>query len=174
VRKSKLLRSQLLWKTYRNLLCEVFVCSHHRQRSETSGATRDAPSKCFCTSDTTKLCCWLCMFVKEARCDDAQLYTPRSLTQLLSGIQSFSSSKIYTTPESAYTPPEVIYVDSGVIYTIYNIPTCSSMWWCHNHSINILLYFHCCQCHTSNWHSSTYYVTNHDTMTLYDIVMYKL
>jgi len=42
------------------------------------------------------------MFVKEARRDDGQLYTPRSLMQLLSGIQHFSSSKVYTTPESAY------------------------------------------------------------------------
>jgi len=68
-----------------------------------------------------------CMFVKKTRRDDGRLYTPRSLSQLLSGIYDFINSKIITAPESAYTPPEVIYVDSGVIYTIYNIPTCSSM-----------------------------------------------
>jgi len=54
------------------------------------------------TSDMTKLCHWLCMFMKEAR-------HSRILMQLLSGIQRFSSSKIYTTPESAYIP------DSGVV-----------------------------------------------------------
>ena len=34
-----------------------------------------------------------CVFIKEARCDDGKPYTPRSLTQLLSGIQRFINSK---------------------------------------------------------------------------------
>jgi len=40
-------------------------------------------------------------FVKKARRDDEQPYTPHSLVQLLRGIQRFSSSKIYTTSKSA-------------------------------------------------------------------------
>lgn len=49
--------------------------------------------KVLCTSDMTELCHWLCVFVKEARCDDWQPYTPCNLTQLLSGIQRFINSK---------------------------------------------------------------------------------
>ena len=37
---------------------------------------------------------WLCMFMKEARCDDEHPYTLHSLTQLLSGIKRFSGTKI--------------------------------------------------------------------------------
>jgi len=47
-----------------------------------------------CTSDMTELCHWLCMFVKEARCDNGQPCAPRCLTQLLSGIQPFIGSKL--------------------------------------------------------------------------------
>ena len=36
-----------------------------------------------------ELCHWLCVFVKEARRVDGKPYTPRSLSQLLSGIQRF-------------------------------------------------------------------------------------
>ena len=45
-----------------------------------------------CTSDMAELCHWLCVFMKEARGDDGQPYTPHGLTQLLSGVQPF----IYT------------------------------------------------------------------------------
>ena len=41
----------------------------------------------FTGSNTTELRHLLCTFVKEARCDDIEPYTPRSLRQLLSGIQ---------------------------------------------------------------------------------------
>jgi len=47
------------------------------------------PIKVLYTSDTTELHHWLC--VKEARCDDGQPYTPRSLTQLHSGLKQFKN-----------------------------------------------------------------------------------
>ena len=50
------------------------------------------PIEVLCTSNMAELCHWLCVFVKEARHDDVQPYTPRSLTQLLFGIQCFSNS----------------------------------------------------------------------------------
>ena len=40
-----------------------------------------------------ELCHWLCVFVKEVRRDDGKPYTPRSFSQLLSGIQRFINSK---------------------------------------------------------------------------------
>jgi len=51
------------------------------------------------------------------------------LTQLLSGIQRFSSTHIYSTPESAYVPyshPEVVYMLTGVVYAIYT-PCCDDV-----------------------------------------------
>jgi len=42
----------------------------------------EMPLEVLCTRDTTKLCHWLYMFVKKARRDNRQLYTPHSLTQL--------------------------------------------------------------------------------------------
>ena len=41
------IRSQSLWKTRRNLPCELLVCSHHGQRSKISAVTRNVPLKCF-------------------------------------------------------------------------------------------------------------------------------
>ena len=40
-----------------------------------------------CTDDTHSLCHWLCIFCNEARKEDGHPYTPRSITQLLVGIQ---------------------------------------------------------------------------------------
>jgi len=80
------------------------------------------PIKELCTSDTTELCHWLCMFVKEARRDDGQPYTPHSLTQLLSGIQHFISKNIYHSWVSTYTTYTTwggVYADSRVAYAIY-------------------------------------------------------
>ena len=88
---------------------ELLACSCHGKRSKTSVPTR-TPLEVLCTSDTTKLCHWLCMFVKEARHHNRQLYTSHSLTQLLSGIQRFISSRMYTTPETSYILPEVVYM----------------------------------------------------------------
>lgn len=48
------------------------------------------------------------MFVKEARHDDGQLYTPRSLTQLHSGIKHFINSK------SEHTEPLVKLQDTSI------------------------------------------------------------
>ena len=39
------------------------------------------------------LCHWLCVFVLEIRKDNGEEYTPRSMTQILSGLQRFINSK---------------------------------------------------------------------------------
>ena len=54
---------------------------------------KKCPVKVLCTSDMAELCRWLCVFMKEARRDDWQLYTACSATQLLSGIECFINSK---------------------------------------------------------------------------------
>jgi len=46
-----------------------------------------------CVEDTTLLCHCLCIFVKEARREDGEEYTPRSISMLLSGPQRFINSK---------------------------------------------------------------------------------
>ena len=48
-----------------------------------------SPIEVLCTSNMAELCHWLCVFVKESRRVDGKPYTPRSLSQLLSGIQRF-------------------------------------------------------------------------------------
>ena len=45
------------------------------------------PDDILLQDDTAALCHWLCVFCKEARREDGEPYTPRSITQLLSGIQ---------------------------------------------------------------------------------------
>ena len=39
------------------------------------------------------LCHWLCVFVLEIRKDNREEYTPRRMTQILSGLQRFINSK---------------------------------------------------------------------------------
>jgi len=67
-----------------------------------SVVTRNAWSKCFA------LVIMSLAFVKKALHDDGQPHTPRSL---LSGIQRFSSSKIFTTsnPACIHVPLEVVH-----------------------------------------------------------------
>ena len=72
-------------------------------KEQNKRSDQECPIEVFSTSDTTELCHWLCVFVKKARHNNGQPYTLRSLTQLLSGIQRFVDSEIYTTPESAYS-----------------------------------------------------------------------
>ena len=78
-----------------------------------------------------------CSWRRSGMSDVEQLYTSRSLTQLLSAIQRFSSSKICTTPELAYvyTTWGGIYAD--LVYAIY-VPF-SSMWWHHHHGTCIII-----------------------------------
>ena len=51
------------------------------------------PDDILLLDDTATLCHWLCVFCKEARREDGEPYTPRSITQLLSGIQRYIREK---------------------------------------------------------------------------------
>ena len=55
------------------------------------------PVEVLCSGDDAVLCHWLCVFVKEARRVDGTPYTPRSLSQILSGLQRFMNSRISPT-----------------------------------------------------------------------------
>ena len=46
-----------------------------------------------CVEDKALLCHRLCIFVKEARREDGEEYTPRSISMLLYGLQRFINSK---------------------------------------------------------------------------------
>ena len=88
-------------------------------------SNQKCPVEVLFTSDTTGLCHWLSMFMKEVRHDVRQPHTPRSLTQLLPGIQCFTSSKIYTTERFSnrginFKDVYRIYADSGAVYAIYS------------------------------------------------------
>ena len=39
------------------------------------------------------VCHWLCVFMSEIRKDNGEEYTPRSMTQILSGLERFINSK---------------------------------------------------------------------------------
>ena len=60
----------------------------HNDRSE-----EKCPSEVLCMEDKALLCHWLCIFVKEARRENGEEYTPRSVSMLLSGLQRFINSK---------------------------------------------------------------------------------
>ena len=66
--------------------------------------------------DTAALCHWLCAFCKEARREDGKVYTPRSITQLQSGIQQYIREKVqifgpcidFLTPYSTSYMPKLL------------------------------------------------------------------
>ena len=60
----------------------------HNERSDEKCA-----AEVLCVEDNALLCHWLCIFVKEARREDGEEYTPRSISMLLSGLQRFINSK---------------------------------------------------------------------------------
>ena len=60
----------------------------HNERSD-----EKCPIELLCMDDMSLLSKWLCIFVKEARRDNGELYTPRSISMLLSGLQRFINSK---------------------------------------------------------------------------------
>ena len=56
-----------------------------RQRNERSD--EKCPEDILLSDDRSELCRWLCVCVNEIRKEDGEPYTPRSITQLLSGLQ---------------------------------------------------------------------------------------
>ena len=55
------------------------------------------PVEVLCSGDDVVLCHWLCVFVKEARRVEGTPYTPRRISQILSGQQGFINSRISPT-----------------------------------------------------------------------------
>ena len=51
------------------------------------------PVDILATSDNKQLCHWLCVFVTKVRKSDGSKYTPRSISQLVSGLQRHINSK---------------------------------------------------------------------------------
>ena len=56
-------------------------------------ASDKCPVYVLTTNDNKLLCHWLCVFVTEVRKSDGSEYTPRSISQLLSGLQRHINSK---------------------------------------------------------------------------------
>ena len=66
-------------------------CSWVEEHNECSD--EKCPIELLCMDDLGLLSKWLCVFVKEARRDNGEPYTPRSISMLLSGLQRFINSK---------------------------------------------------------------------------------
>ena len=52
------------------IYCVSCLCVHVMAEERNKRSNQKYPIEVLFTSDTTELCHWLCMFMKEARCDD--------------------------------------------------------------------------------------------------------
>ena len=64
-----------------------------QRNKRTVGSDDQCPPDLLMTDDGRLLCKWLCVFVTEVRKSDGSEYTPRSICQLLSGLQREINAK---------------------------------------------------------------------------------
>ena len=74
-----------------NWAVRTFETWRKQRNAQSPGSV--CPDDILLLDDTTTLCHWLCVFCKEARREDGEPYAPRSITQLLSGIQRYIREK---------------------------------------------------------------------------------
>ena len=70
-----------------NWAIRTFETWRKQRNAQSPGSV--CPDDILLLDDTATLCHWSCVFCKEARREDGEPYTPRSITQLLSGIQRY-------------------------------------------------------------------------------------
>ena len=64
-----------------------------QEYNERDGNDEKCPLDVMCLGDDALLCRWLCLFVTEARQSNGKSYTPRSISQLLTGLQRYINSR---------------------------------------------------------------------------------
>ena len=64
-----------------------------QEYNERDGNDEKCPLDVMCLGDDALLCRWLCLFVTEARQSNGKSYTPRSISQLLAGLQRYINSR---------------------------------------------------------------------------------
>ena len=75
--------------TLKSTAWAVRVFEDWRKQRNAKSPSKIIPDNVLLTGDNASLCEWLCVFCKEARKVDGEPYTPRSISQLLAGIQRY-------------------------------------------------------------------------------------
>ena len=98
------------------------VCAFNSWVSEHNERVERPEDKCpydvvLCTDDMKHLCDWLCVFMKEARRENREAYTPRSISMLLSGLQRWHNSKLepHETPVKLVDPINPVFNPSRAL-----------------------------------------------------------
>ena len=75
--------------TLKSTAWAVRVFEDWRKQRNSKCPSRIIPDDVLLAGDNASLCEWLCVFCKEARKQNGEPYTPRSISQLLAGIQRY-------------------------------------------------------------------------------------